>query len=414
MADSDKIHILKKGEKAARSTALIQAFLGMIKGGVALLSGSIALLADAVHSVSDVIGSLAVWLGLRLAQKKPTEMFRYGYYKAETLASLAVSVIILVSAIEIFVESLEKIFMPPTISLQNLAMVTAGVSAVFSYLLARYKERIGREINSQALVGEGKHSMIDVCLSLTVLGGILCSRFGLTWVEPLAAVLISLFIGKLGFGLAKDAVLVLMDVSVKPRIIDEMKGAAEKVPGVKAVHAVKMRRSGPFIFGEMHLEVEETIDVDKAQRISDEVQGKVRESRPEVDSLTIHVEPARKERFRVAIPIAEDRGLESTPHPHLGRAPFFLFVDITEGRIEGWFVKENPGSKLDRKRGMAAGNLLVEEGISVLVTKGVGAGPFHSLRDRFVKIYELLEGAKISDILEAILKDELKPIKTPE
>jgi len=94
---TDKISTLKRGERAAKISSLAATLLLFSKGLVGTLSGSIALIADAVHSLSDVSTCLAVWFGLRFAQKKPTEAFPYGYYKAETLASLVVSVVILAS-----------------------------------------------------------------------------------------------------------------------------------------------------------------------------------------------------------------------------------------------------------------------------------------------------------------------------
>jgi len=212
---ADKISSLKKGETTAKLSTIAATLLGILKGAIGSLSGSIALLADAVHSLSDVFASLAVWLGLRLAQKKPTEKFPYGYYKAETLASLVVAVVILASGIEILWEAIKKFSSPSEISHSFLALTVAVFSMVLSYLLSRYKGKRGREINSQALIGESKHSMVDMYLSLAVFSGILFSHFGVLWVEPLAGLVIGIAIVRLSVGLAKDTVLVLMDACLE-------------------------------------------------------------------------------------------------------------------------------------------------------------------------------------------------------
>ena len=407
---TDKFSSLKKGETTAKLSTIAVALLGVLKGFIGFLSGSMALLADAVHSLSDVFALLAVWLGLRLAQKKPTEKFPYGYYKAETLASLAVAVVILASGIEILWESIKKFSSPSTISFPFLALSVAIFSMMFSYLLSRYKGKTGREINSRALIGESKHSMVDVYLSLAVFSGILFSHLGVLWVEPLAGLVIGIAIVKLSVGLAKDTVLVLMDACLRPDRIDQIKTIAKGVSGVKGVHDVKIRRSGPFVFGEMHVEVEEEMAVERAHAISDEIERKIKDGIKEIDSLTIHVEPAEIEAYRVAVPIDNDAGLESKINPHLGKAPYFLFIDIDNGKVEKWFASQNPGVGLEKKRGITSAHFLIEHKVNVLLAKELGEGPFHVLKDNFVKIYRISDNIDLRQTLDAFQRKELEPM----
>jgi len=107
--DENKIPF-RKGEKAAKLSAIILLSLGTLKGIVAIISGSVALLAGTIDSFSDVFSSIAVWAGLRIAKKKPTERFPYGYYKAETFELLVVSLIIVVSSILIMLKNFQKFF----------------------------------------------------------------------------------------------------------------------------------------------------------------------------------------------------------------------------------------------------------------------------------------------------------------
>jgi predicted Fe-Mo cluster-binding NifX family protein len=79
-------------------------------------------------------------------------------------------------------------------------------------------------------------------------------------------------------------------------------------------------------------------------------------------------------------------------NPHLGRAPYFLFIDVDRGQIGNWFVRKNPGAELERKMGMATAKFLIEHNADVLLTKEIGEAPFHVLRDSFVKIYNSLMG----------------------
>jgi cation diffusion facilitator family transporter len=93
-----------------------------------VISGSVALLADSIHSFADIFSSIAVWAGLKLVQKKPTERFPYGYYKAETLALLIVAVTIVVSGILILKEAVDKLFEPSVVLSPSVVLAVAAFS----------------------------------------------------------------------------------------------------------------------------------------------------------------------------------------------------------------------------------------------------------------------------------------------
>ncbi len=172
MGENDFIH-LKKGEAAFKYSIIANISLAIIKGIVGVFSGSIALLADAVHSFSDIFTSLAVYIGLKLSQRKPDEKFPYGYYKFETLASLIISVIIIISGFEITIESINGILTPKPIGIPLFAISVTIISVVISFFLSKYKDKVGTEIGSRALINDGQHSFVDVFSSLIVFAGIL-------------------------------------------------------------------------------------------------------------------------------------------------------------------------------------------------------------------------------------------------
>ena len=247
----------RKGEKAAKLSTIILLALCILKGIVSLTSGSVALLAGTIDSFSDVFSSVAVWAGLNIAKKKPTERFPYGYFKAETFALLAVALILMTSSVLIIWQSFQKLFEVYVISFSNLALGTAALSAVVYYLLAKYKSRIGHQIGSQALISEGLHSMVDVYASLLVFVGVFLGVLGFHFGEALIGFIIGVYVLIRGFLFGKDAVLVLMDVSPNPQMVNKMKLVAESVPGVKGSHDIRVRKSGPVFFGEVHIELQE-------------------------------------------------------------------------------------------------------------------------------------------------------------
>jgi cation diffusion facilitator family transporter len=205
--------LLQKGTTVSRRSALVPVVLSIAKGAVGLLSGSIALLADAAHTIMDIAGSVIVWLGLRLSLRKPTDRFPYGFYKAESICTLIVCIIMIFTGEEILRDSIERFYVPSVISFRPVVIAVAVSSGFVSYFLARYKAKAGREINSQGLRVESRHSFADVLNSGLVCGSGLFTYLNVSWVEPLAAVIISAFILWAALTFGKDFAFSLMDVS---------------------------------------------------------------------------------------------------------------------------------------------------------------------------------------------------------
>jgi cation diffusion facilitator family transporter len=410
MEPKQKDHVLKRGAAGAKVSTCVTVFLTVVKGTVGVFSGSVALLADALHSLADVFASLAVWLGLRISQRSPSDRFPYGFYRAETLAFLGVSVVVAVSGAQILLESVRRVMSPFMIGFREATLCVAAVSALVSFLLARYRSKVGKETNSQALQGEARHSMIDVGSSALVFVGVLGNQLGFAWAEPIAGFTIGLLVIGLGVVMGKDAVLVLLDACLKPELVSRMRTTAMEVNGVKGVHDIKVRRSGQFIFAEMHVEVDPAMHVDKAHEISGAIEEKVRESIRNLDSITLHTEPSEKGVYRIALPVIEDRGLDSRACEHFGGSPYFMFIDIEAGSPSRWFVAENPGAKIEKKRGIETAHFLVQHKADVLVTKEIGEGPYHVLRDSSVQIFALDQESEVGNVLDALSSKKLRTL----
>jgi cation diffusion facilitator family transporter len=405
--------LYRKGERAAVISAAVLLAFSILKGTVSVISGSVALLADSIHSFADIFSSIAVWAGLKLVQKKPTEKFPYGYYKAETFALLIVAVTIVVSGVLILNEVVDKLFKPAVVLFPSVVLMVAAFSGLVSYALGRYKKDVGKLIDSQSLVGEGQHSMVDVYTSLLVFAGVLFASLGCSMAEVLAGFAIGLYVMKVGLWFGKDAVLVLMDACLSPQTAREMKEIAKKVRGVRGVHDLRLHKSGPVSFGDMHIEVEEDLPLEKAHEISDEIEEKIRQRFKDIESINIHVEPAYKQKIKVGIPITEDRGLDSITSAHFGNVPFFAFVEVEKGQIKGAYVKTNMATKLTRKKGIDAAQFLVDERVDVVLAGGIGEGPFHFLRDSLVQIYILPEQVEIKEAIHLLNENRLEKMTVP-
>lgn len=404
---------LKRGERAAKIGFIAVALIGVVKGYVGLSTGSVSLIAQAVDSVTDLLALVAVFLGLRISRRGPSETFPYGYYRVETLASLVTAVLILVTGGGLLMESVLKVLEPKPIGSPLGATVAAAASIPVLMILSRYVRRIGEEINSKSLMGQAADFKADVYSSALVLVGIVSSQLGYDTVDGLVGALISLLVLRMGATLSWEGLLVLVDAVSDPEKMVHMREVALGVGGVLDVDRVRIRRSGPVCLGQLSIVVDERLSVEEGHRIAEEVERRIKERFPEVESLLIHIEPRKREEFRVALPILEDRGMESPTAPSFGEAPYFLFVDVAGGSAVRWVTTENPGRGLERKRGLTTSHLLIDEGATALVSGHVGEGPFYVLRGAFIDLYELPTGLMASEAIELFLESGLEEMREP-
>lgn len=381
-----------EGRAAARNSALTLLALSIIKGAAGMLSGSIALTADAVHSLTDVVSSLAVWLGLKISDKKPDEKFSYGYYKAENFASLVVSAIILLTGVGILRESVFGLLDPNPIRNVGVAAGASLVSAFTSFLLLRYKMRVGERINSLSLIADAKNSGSDIWSSLVVFAGVAATGLGIPRLEPLAGIIVSLFIFRTVLELARESMMVLLDACVNPGLRERAINIAYGVPGVKNVHNVRLRRAGMFVFGEAHIEVEEDETVEKAHERTTIIEQRIKNEAPDVERFTIHVEPVKKTSFIIALPADADKGLDSPVGSHFGKSRYYVLVKTGDSDIGLLEVCVNPAAELSKKIGLTAAKFLIEKDVDILISPAPGEGAFYALHEFGVNIY--LPGAK--------------------
>lgn len=403
---------LKLGVKASRNATLALAFLAFLKGAVGIYSGSTVLLADAVHTGLDIFASLAVWIGFKISLKSSGEHFPYGYYKVENIIALFVSLLILLSGVELIREGFAGVKNPPEIEYQGLALATAVFSVLMIYALSIYKRNVGTRINSQALIADAMHSYVDVFSSMIVVVAVLGSMSGVSELDSLGVIVISLLIFKMGIESARDAVLTLMDAWLDEEASERIKKNIREIPGLIELEDLKLRKSGLVVFGEITVEVEGETDIKRVELLSEDIKNAVNKEVENLEHIVVNAKPVHRKNLRIAIPILERNGLQAKLSEHLGKAPYFLFVEIEDGRVGNCEILENVSSNSEKKRGVKAVEIIIREKANVLVVRTVGEGPFYMLRDNFVKIMRTPEeAATAGDILGKIR--DLEEIITP-
>ena len=410
----EKISKLKKGEKTAGIATITLLLLALVEAAVGFLSGAIILVVDALHNATDSLTNFASWFGLKISQKRPTEKFPYGYYKAESLTTLLVSGFILYAAFELLLEGYSKIFTLSEINMPFQAMCMALILLIVSYLMANYMKKVGKEINSQLLIANSQEKATDVFSSIIIFVAILSTFYRIPYVEGIITMGFSLLIFKAGIFIVKDSIFALMDVSPSKNIEDKVKKIINSIAGVEDFKNLRLRKSGPFVFGEVTVKIRKHVNVERAHEIADSIENKIKKEVGEIDSFTIHVEPYESEELKLTIPVEINKGLNSEVSEHFGRANYFIFVTVNkkEEKIGSFYIRNNPYKEKSDKAGYFAANFMIKEKIDVLITKEIGGISFHTLRDNLVDIYKA-KGKNVKEVVNNFIKDKLELLTEP-
>ncbi len=406
---------LKEGIDATKKVCLVLVILVALKGIVGVFTNATVLIADALHSFIDLVGIASAFFGLKLASKKPDERFPYGYYKAESLAALFISFLIMYGAIELAREGIRRIFTMPTIHYPFIALLVAFVSAVVSLFISRYESSIAGKINSQAMSASAQEAMMDVISSALVFLAIFLAWIRVPYAESLVTIFVALIILKIALENIKSSVFALMDVSPDKKLEERIRELINSTSGIEELRDLKLRRAGPFIFGEATISVRKHLDVDRAHRIADIIEKKVKAETPQLESILIHVEPHKPEIQTIVVPVEEHKELKSRVSDHFGRAKYFMVVvvDKKSKKIISHECIENPYRHKKIRAGLSAVRyILQKKKIDAIVTKEIGEISFHTLRDNLVDVYQT-KGNTAKDVIFNFIDEKLELLDKP-
>jgi cation diffusion facilitator family transporter len=287
---------LSRLQRSLRAT-----FLGMatnaVLSGVKLAAGiaghSHALVADAIESFADVFSSLIVWRGVIVAAEPADDDHPYGHGKAEPLAAAIVSVTLLFAAGWIAVKAFSEIATPHQVP-APFTLVVLVVVVIVKEFLFRFVRREARAVDNSAVRTDAWHHRSDAITSFAAGIGISVSLIGGKGYEAAddwAAMAAACVIAWNGWRLLRPAFNELMDAAPDRKIRDEIRRLAETIPGVARVEKCFVRKMGYQFYVDMHVEVDPHMTVLHSHEIAHEVKDKIRDAKPAVSDVLVHIEP---------------------------------------------------------------------------------------------------------------------------
>ncbi len=274
---------------------LVNLLLSAGKLAAGLLARSGAMVSDAVHSASDVFSTVIVIIGVKIAGKDADRNHPYGHERMECVAAILLSVVLLVTGLLIGRSGILKILhagaQAPVIP-GLPALAAAAVSILVKEAMFWYTRHNARRIDSDALMADAWHHRSDALSSVGALIGIAGARMGFPVLDPLASVVICVFIAKAAFDIFRDAVDKMVDHRCSEETEQAIRDTVLRHEGVRSIDLLLTREFGSRSYVELEIGVDGSLPLVRAHDIAEQVHNDIEAAFPKVKHITIHVNPA--------------------------------------------------------------------------------------------------------------------------
>jgi cation diffusion facilitator family transporter len=252
-------------------------------------SGAVSIVSDGVHSLTDGLSNVAALVGVRVAQRPPDRNHPYGHRKYETLAAAAIAGFLLVVTIEIVKAAWTRAQSGASPTVSPMAFVIMLATIGINLLVTRYERRAGERLRSEVLLADALHTQSDVWTSLTVILALAAAWMGYPLFDPLAALVIVVFIGYAAWKILRSTSDVLSDHIVIPE--NDVRAVVLSVPAVMGCHEIRTRGSRDFVFLDLHIWMAPDTPLLDAHEISHAVKDRLMAQFPSIGDAVIHLEP---------------------------------------------------------------------------------------------------------------------------
>ncbi len=290
MADEEKVAM-----RVSRNSIFVNVFLAVAKLIAGVISHSSAMVSDAVHSASDVFSTVVVMIGVKIANRESDDNHPYGHERLESVASLLLAVLLAVTGIGIGYQGVRTIIAGTEGSHIVIPTALPLAAAVISILIKEgmywYTIRAAVSINSGALKADAWHHRSDAMSSIGSFIGILGAKIGYPILDPIASVVICVFILKAAFDISRDAVGKMTDEACDDKMVEAVKGVVKRQQGVIRLDDIKTRMFGNKAYVDIEISVDGDMNLREAHRIAERVHEQVEKNFPSVKHCMVHVNP---------------------------------------------------------------------------------------------------------------------------
>ena len=304
----------------------------MAKLIVGYWTDSLSLIADGYDSAFDAASNIIGLVGVSMAARPADEDHPYGHRKTETMAALIIASLLFLTTWELIKSAVERLRDPSLIQAEVNAWSfgALAVSILVHLVVVWYELRAGRRLHSDVLVADALHTRADIFVSLSVVGGLIAVQLGYPLADPIIALVVALFIAKIGLDIVRESSPTLLDeVAMSPEEVEEI---VLSVPGVVSCHKIRTRGHEQAVYADLHIQVEPTITTERAHAIAHEVQQLLRQKAPDIQDVVIHVEPVVTESMQQVRELAEQAVTGAAQEVEGVASCYQVEVSLSEGQ----------------------------------------------------------------------------------
>lgn len=256
-------------------------------------TGAVSIVSDGYHSLTDSASNVVGLVGISIARQPPDEEHPYGHRKYETMASVGILIFLILVLVEVVSSAVEHFRHggAPRVFPEGIALM--GATLVINLIVVWYETRAGKRLNSELLLADSKHTRSDVLTTIAVIGALLGVWAGYPVLDPLAALLVALFIGHACWEIAQQASRILGDTTVIAE--QEVRTVIATVPEVLGCEKIRTRGSADHAFLDLHLWLDGHTPLMDAHSTSHVVKDLLMARFPQLADVVIHIEPPPRE-----------------------------------------------------------------------------------------------------------------------
>lgn len=281
----------KKATKVSIITVIINTVLAIFKVIAGIVGKSSAMIADGIHTFSDIATTVVVIIGLKISNKDADEKHPYGHEKFEPEISKIVSLLLAGTGVFLAYNAIQILLSGNLDTPKPIALYAALTSIAVKEAMYWYTIITARKVKSIAMEADAWHHRSDAISSVGTLIGIAGARMGFKFLDPVAGIIVSLILIKIGVEFYLKATDQLVDQSADDKVIEQIKEVAISIEGVKKIHDLKTRKFGNKIYVDIEIQVDKRITVEEGHHIADLVHDSIEETIEDVKHCMIHVEP---------------------------------------------------------------------------------------------------------------------------
>jgi cation diffusion facilitator family transporter len=289
----ENIFHFNKTERGALVSILVYISLSVVKLTIGYSYDSKALIADGFNNLTDIAVSLSVLIGLKISRKPADKDHAYGHSRAETIASMIASFIMITIGIQVIYNSIQSITDPNLDIPPLITLWTALGAVVVLYVVYRYNLQLSKKTNSEGLKAAAYDNRADALVSIGAAIGILGAQFGLAWLDPAAAFIVGIIICKTAWDIFRETSHSLSDGFDYDKL-QGMKKTVYEVNGVEIVNDIKARKHGAEVIVDVTIKVAPSLDVVESHRITEKIERMLDEEYG-AKIIQVHVEPVKEQ-----------------------------------------------------------------------------------------------------------------------